>query len=79
MNKCDKCGWTDVKPDQPCPNCARFEQFHKTAVAQGKVRTASHRKQLARQAPSGAGWWFKQMQRDLPLAGQDAALPVGDR
>lgn len=63
----------------PCPNCARFAQFEDTARALGKIQARRRRSQRAAHGRSGAAWWMRKAAVGDTLAGQDAALPVGDR
>jgi hypothetical protein len=83
--KCARCEF-EVVAGQPCANCARFEQFRQTARALGKVRGRPEQDKVTR-AGKGGSWWMKKAREhaataaagELPLSGQDAALPVGDR
>lgn len=85
MITCGACGWT--YDGQECPNCATFARL-KVAQANFRPSEGLQRRARARNKRKAAGgtWWMQKAAEsarartaELPLAGQDAALPIGDR
>lgn len=90
MNKCPKCEF-EVTPGKPCENCEMFQRLQAAQArfkpTRAKLRLRQGPDKVQRAGRSG-GWWMKKAKEHaenlasgvaLPLAGQDAALPVGDR
>lgn len=64
--RCRVCA-TEVERDGSCPTCTSLARLRKVAVATGNLKGAR------------AKWIKSKIKADMPLRGQDAALPPGDR
>jgi hypothetical protein len=72
--RCPACSG-EVERDGTCLNCAALARLRATAEATGKLRDRKlPTRGLRRGLRFGPG-----IAAQLPLSGQDAALPVGDR
>lgn len=80
MNKCGDCGWELLFDGQDCPNCAQFVRLKNAQGEFVKRRRRMNKRpgnHFAEQSRRYAAELAKG--RELPLSGQDAALPPGDR
>ena len=72
--RCPKCA-SEVLSNGVCPVCASIERLRATAAATGNMRTRpGPTRGLRNGLRYGPG-----LTAQLPLSGQDAALPPGDR
>ena len=68
--RCPQCS-AEVLPNGVCPVCESLARLRETALLTGNMRALPGRR------PARKG--LRALPDELPMSGQDAALPVGDR